>query len=703
MQSDNIDDRLRALGTTQPISVFERWDRSGDLGGRIVRDKLWFYGSARQRREAFAILGLFQPDGSPALITFDQRFFVTKFTYQMSPSQKLIGSNQYQDQSQDGSNASRFTEYPGSKGLHDTSVHIRKAEWQLAKGQTFVSLQTGFWWATGPVWPGFSDNPLTFDQVTSRVTGAEADAGTRRDYGRYDTKGTMNWYKSDLFQGNHDFKTGFNYFVAHGNDLTYDRGKPGNMQLIFRDSVPFQLVARNNPVSPENQLHYLAGFLQDSWTIGRRLTLNLGLRYAHDRAYLPDQCRVAAPAPFANLYPAECFPRIDFDTWNPVTPRLHTSYDMTGDGKTVLKGGWGRFATMHASDDMVAFNNNADISTVFRWHDINGDRLFQAGDADLSANGPDFVQRQLSINANLVGMVQNPDLKEPGSNEFSISLERQLMQTLALRVTGVYSRNFNTLRVENTLRPYSAYNVPITNPDPGPDGRVGTADDTGRLITYYDYPASLAGGAFQRPRFVNDSTADASFKSFEIAASRRLSGRWQLLASFSATKSHIPFVPDLTGNQKGVFSTSLNPNAEIFTTDNTWEWTGHISGSYLFPAGIQFSANYVEMSGMPWARTVTFTGGRQVPSITLRVEPIGTQRLESAHLLNLRVEKSLRLKAGHAIGVRAQVYNALNGNWVASESNPPSAQLITLSGPNYLKPSNIARPRIGEFAVTYTF
>ena len=78
------------------------------------------------------------------------------------------------------------------------------------------------------------------------------------------------------------------------------------------------------------------------------------------------------------------------------------------------------------------------------------------------------------------------------SNEFSISLERQLMANLAVRVTGIYSTQ-QTFRVQNNLRPYEVYNIPITNRDPGPDGRLGTADDPGTLITYWDYPAAYAG------------------------------------------------------------------------------------------------------------------------------------------------------------------------------------------------------------------
>jgi hypothetical protein len=48
-----------------------------------------------------------------------------------------------------------------------------------------------------------------------------------------------------------------------------------------------------------------------------------------------------------------------------------------------------------------------------------------------------------------------------------------------LRLTGIYSHDRDTYRIQNNLRPYGAYNIPITNRDPGRDGRPGTADDLG--------------------------------------------------------------------------------------------------------------------------------------------------------------------------------------------------------------------------------
>ena len=48
-----------------------------------------------------------------------------------------------------------------------------------------------------------------------------------------------------------------------------------------------------------------------------------------------------------------------------------------------------------------------------------------------------------------------------------LSIERQLIPNLAVRVTGIYSEQ-QTFRVQNNLRPYSVYNIPDHQPRSGP-------------------------------------------------------------------------------------------------------------------------------------------------------------------------------------------------------------------------------------------
>ena len=49
-QSNNLNDTLRAQGLRQPDGIRNSYEVTGDLGGRLIRDRLWFYGALREQR-----------------------------------------------------------------------------------------------------------------------------------------------------------------------------------------------------------------------------------------------------------------------------------------------------------------------------------------------------------------------------------------------------------------------------------------------------------------------------------------------------------------------------------------------------------------------------------------------------------------------------------------------------------------------------
>ena len=286
----------------------------------------------------------------------------------------------------------------------------------------------------------------------------------------------------------------------------------------------------------------------------------------------------------------------------------------------------------------------------------------------------------------------------PISDEFSLSVEREMRKGLAVRLTGVYARNANIYRDQNPLRPYESYTVGITRIDPGPDGLTGTADDPGTSITYHEYPTSLRGQRFELYQLSNDPDIDQSFKSVEIGMFRRMASGWQIMASYSATKKNIPLTAASTQSEfnSNAYAAPDDPNSEINRTDRTWESTGKISGAYTrLPFGVAVSANYEYRNGTPFARTVLFTGGQTVTSIIINAEPIGTRRRPAVNLFDMRLEKSVALGGTHKAVVRANLYNVLNLSTVTT--------MVDRSGPTFLRPTAILQPRIIELSVAYTF
>jgi outer membrane receptor protein involved in Fe transport len=264
------------------------------------------------------VAGAFQHDGTPQQNKSTSAYSTEKVSYQMNPAFKLIGFHQkfYRDSEEE---ITAFTDFDSRQknSIVSTRSRLKRRSCRVT-GSCHCSMEAGAGISAGHRARAkngrpYSDQIGTFDQLTSLVTGLNDEAATLTYGGRQHVRGAVNWYKPDLFAGNHDFKAGVDYLPRNGFDRrAFDRGVAENYRLIFRGGVPFDIDVKNNPVDPKTPYTSLGTYAQDRWTIGRRLTLNLGGRFAYDNGYIPRQCRTAARAPFDVVFRAGCFDRIQF-------------------------------------------------------------------------------------------------------------------------------------------------------------------------------------------------------------------------------------------------------------------------------------------------------------------------------------------------------------------------------------------------------
>ena len=240
-------------------------------------------------------------------------------------------------------------------------------------------------------------------------------------------------------------------------------------------------------------------------------------------------------------------------------------------------------------------------------------------------------------------------------------------------------------------RPRSAYDIPLTRRDPGPDGVLNNADDGGK-VTIYDYNAAYRGAAFSSVQRQNATPGrEDHFNSFEVSLNKRLTHRWSATGSFWGTK-----------NYRWLTLHDVNPNNDPFPLDETWFWAGNVTATYLLPWEVQVGAYLQSKVGILGQRTYQFRatdpdGGPPLTSlstVTLRLEPYGAMRAAPENVLNVRLSKWFVLGKGRA-SVNFEMFNVLNTN--------ADTGLTFASGPTYGYSTGVLPPRVARIGGTYGF
>lgn len=205
-------------------------------------------------------------------------------------------------------------------------------------------------------------------------------------------------------------------------------------------------------------------FAQDDWRVNNRLTLNLGLRY--DLYTWPYEINNLQsnfdPTNGTLVVPGTSgWPRSLINTpKNDWAPRLGFAYQLTGDGKTVIRGGYGMFYFLDRGGVGNQLSENPDFNGVSTYQacpptgaggasncaDPNGYRITLSGEAAqgdnnwLDATGalPSAVNNVNIANPKGVNVIYYPENSKNSRNqEWNIGIERQLGADTVLRTSYV--------------------------------------------------------------------------------------------------------------------------------------------------------------------------------------------------------------------------------------------------------------------------
>lgn len=685
LQSENITDELRARGAQEgnPLEAYR--DGNADLGGPVLKKRLWFYGSYRRQHIEQGVVGYIAspgPDNLPGTeddVEGSYQVTLKNYTGKLTGQagqHRFSGFVQDQEKDQPDRTASAFR-YKESTFHQIFKPLASKGDWSwVASDRTYVNAFVGYWGYDTDIL-NETEAPSAYDTVTLRYSGRYSPSPYAVGRSRWQYNGSLSHFVANALGGSHDVKAGLEFT---NEDRYRDEPAKSNgrdYQLRFQNGVPFQVIAYNFPYDSTSKMTTQSAYFRDAWRFGDRATLNLGVRYERYHVYNPAQSK-----PEGRFYPAGDFPEGDVLTWQNWAPRIGIAMPLDADKRTVVKAtyGWFNFATQALYAD--TFNNNAVASTTYRWLDLNGNRDYDDGE---------FGTFVTATGAKTSAV--NPDLEQPKTHEVTTSIERQLAANFSARASYVYRREVNRFQTVNVLRPYDAYNTAIPSVDPGPDGVAGTADD-GPPITYYEYGAAYAGAAFIQNVDQNVPGYDNGYHSVEVAAQKRLSNKWQLVTSFLATRMN-EWVAGLTtagGLGSGV---SVTPNMDFFPKRQYWQWNYKVAGSYDLPYQIQVAGTFTSQSGEVWARDARFTTGLvRSGSLILRMEDAAANRLPTQNLLNLRVEKRQKIGFGTA-AFQFDLFNVLNTN--------VELGVTTRSGASFGRITSILPPRVARLGVSYTF
>jgi outer membrane receptor for ferrienterochelin and colicin len=531
----------------------------GSLGGPIVKNKLFFFANWEQTKTNEAANLNFPADAAPLATSYSTTTGFSgpntfaRFDYHLNGSNQLsvrwtreaiLTQNDSIEDDKAIPDAARHENDAGDHvfSVSWTSVVNNRTTNELKFGHVRESLLQGSRRLFDDNWGFIGYNGLEPFDIGSANTHADYLAGPRNNYAQdlirdFTFDDTLTWIKSG-WHGDHTFKAG----AAYSRNAALPLGSAVNFtgQYDFLTNAPFNAAdPRTYPRRFQIRMgqfdydqidHQASGFIQDKWQVNRRLTLNLGVRY--DWQELVSNSKDA------------------------IGPRLGIAYDLTGAGKTMIRGGVGKVFQYQQLNILTTLMQNAVVAPTNLFdtgqvtspsitgalpvaNDPNATACLQAvggptpGEAVISPACRSFLlNRRNQVNAG--GFVNNQptvdgDRRLAYTWAFSAGVKHELARNMAISVDYAGNRGRNNTAI-----------IDINEGPVGANGRVtrlgvNAFDPTGTLVPQSN-PLARNTSFIQFNQYQTLSALNSDFDSLETGLDKRFSNRWSGRVSYTLAR-----------------------------------------------------------------------------------------------------------------------------------------------------------------------
>ena len=763
LQSTNLSDELKSIGLSRVNSVKKIWDVNPAGGGPIVKDKLWWYGGFRFSGAQNYIAGMFdnlrpgapQYCNSPNGCSYGDAFHATtvvpnsqdlnspavggdtwtrgetlNLTWQAAQKHKVTFYGHFNQRLVDCNNCAATLSPEAGLYFTHRPEYILQSTWSNPQtnkllfegGATFYNER----WIFGP--EPYNVNGYGPDAVISKsestlgITYGANNVFTTAYNHQFNIRAAANYVT-----GSHSFKLGMQNMWGT-RQYTYETNQA--QAWAFTRGIPTSITQYARPLIDLEKLKSALGlYAQDRWNIGR-LTLNYGVRFDYHNAYVPAQELAAIPFVAQRSYE----PIYGVPNWKDITPRIGATYDLFGNGKTVVRGNWGRYLASE-STNMATLNNrvNTSVNSASRsWSDTNGNFAPDCNLYNSAANGECGLLNaplgSLNVAAKYASEITTGWGVRPNDQEVAVGLQHQIVPRVALDLQYTRHTFGNFIASQNTARPPSAYdqfcvaaptgaaaNSGFTLPNAGQQvcgfvdlnpsfstkvpffevQKASNFGDVSDVYTGYDFNLNarlprggIASGGVSWGHEVTDIcdvAGDASI-TYASVAGVGASTAGTLAPTYGATSAagtpstlYCRVAPPMQADVKGLFSYPL-----------PW-WGITTSATMQNRPGPQILATYTVTSALAQNLGRNLSAG----SATTGLIAPGTLYGDRFTQVDVRLGKNFRFGGGRRVSASMDVYNLMNSNAILTQNNTV--------GPNWRTPTNILQGRLIKFGAQFDF